>query len=267
MIAVISSVLAIMAAANASPARQPSLRQSSVLIRELGAADLASRVRALRQIRATPRLLKDPQVGQAMARILSADTDPLSRSSRIWHGPYNEDWAEFDASLAATLETNFGFADPGIARALVRAPYQPQSAFAASIARQGGAVVPELEVLLARGVPTVKAQAVGVFGFMLADRRDRKLLHPLSAAQKDLVRAAVLAGTRDESLVVRDAAVLSLGLGGDSADIGLLRRIAATDPSCAQNPKGITICWQALQAIQKIKARAKRRPGGVTVTP
>src|SRR5579883_208489 len=263
MIAVASSMLAIMAAASASPARQPPPRQSSALIRELGAAGLASRVRALRQIRATPRLLQDPQVGRAMAKILSADTDPLPHSSRIWRGPYNEDWAEFDASLAATLETNFGFADPDIARALVRASYQPQSAFAASIARQGGAVVPELEVFLARGVPTVKAQAIGVFGFMLADGRDRKLLHPLSAAQEDLVRRAVLAGARDKSLVVRDAAVQSLGFGGDTADIGLLRRIAATDPSCAQNPKGITLCRQTLQAIQKIEARAQRGPAGV----
>jgi len=98
---------------------------------------------------------------------------------------------------------------------------------------------------------------------MLADGRDRKLLHPLSAAQEDLVRRAVLAGARDKSLVVRDAAVQSLGFGGDTADIGLLRRIAATDPSCAQNPKGITLCRQTLQAIQKIEARAQRGPAGV----
>lgn len=239
---------------------QPALSEAArALLVRLGSPEINVRVGALDQIGSSPKLLQSKSFGRAMAAVLAADTDPFSRSSRIWRrGGLSEGWAEFDARLADMLRTNYGFRDPLIATALVRSPYIPQSAFAADIGKQGALVLPQVRSLYARGGPVVKAQAVGVFGFMLLGQRDKRLLHPMTAAQSAGVRAAVLSALRDKNYAVRSAAVQALGYGGIPEDIPLLRRIAASDPSCSTNPRGMNLCWQALQSVKRIAARQKR---------
>ena len=249
--------------AGAQKLTPPGLSEAArALLVRLGSSEINIRAGALDQIASSPKLLQSKSFGRAMAAVLAADTDPFSVSSRIRRGGLSEDWAEFDARLADMLRTNYGFRDPLIATALVRSPYIPQSAFAADIAKQGALVLPQVRSLYALGGPVVKAQAVGVFGFMLRGQRDKRLLHPVTASQSADIMAMVLSAVRDKNVAVRSAAVQALGFGGDAGDLPLLRHVAATDPSCAKFPKAMNICWQALQAIQKIEARAKPRPRG-----
>lgn len=227
------------------------------LIAQLGSPSLATRADVLARIKGSAALLRNLAVGRAMAGVLSADTDPLSRSSRVWKGPYGEGWAEFDAELLGVLQRNYGFRDPVIAQAMARAPYLPQSAFARAVATQGAALLPDLLVLLKEGVPVVRSRVIGVFGFMLAGQREGKLLHSLSPAEERFVKRSVLKAARAPDYVVRCAAVQSLGVGGDRGDIPLLRRIAARDPGCAEAPR-VNICAQADRAIATILKRAGR---------
>jgi hypothetical protein len=227
------------------------------LIAQLGSPILAARAGALTRIKASPPLLRNLAVGRAMAGVLGGDTDPLSRSSRVWKGPYGEGWAEFDAELLGVLQRNYGFRDPVIARAMVRAPYLPQSAFGRAVAAQGAPLLPDLLVLLRKGVPVVRSRVIGVLGFMLAGQRAGRLLHPLSPADEKIVKGCVLKAARAPDYVVRYAAVQSLGLGGNRGDIPLLRGIAASDPGCAEAPR-VNICAQAGRAIAAILKRTGR---------
>lgn len=225
---------------------------------QLGSASLPQRVAALRHIEASPGLLKSLAAGRVMAAVLSADTNPLDRSSRVWHEGYSERWAAFDSALTAVLARSYGFSDPRIRRALVFAPYDPQSGFARRVASQGSEVLGDILQLWSGGTEPVRARAVGVFGFLLELARAGLLKHPLSARQSAMVRDDLRAALRSPKYAVRYAAVGALGRAGGTSDLPLLRRVAATDPSCAAAPRAINVCVQAWRAIWEIQ----RREGG-----
>src|SRR5690348_3900431 len=96
---------------------------------------------------------------------------------------------------------------------------------------------------------TSGAQAIGVLGFMLERLRKGNLKHPLSARQAALARREILAAARDRDFLMRSTAVQALGVGGELVDVPLLRRIATSDPTCAEAPRSMNICWLARQAI------------------
>jgi hypothetical protein len=140
-----------------------------------------------------------------------------------------EGYGEYVAHLVGAV-AEFA-AQPGQQRALdvlVHSPYNADSEFAEWLGERGDAVVPSVMDLWHSDLDGYRETAVGVFGRLL--RPDRKGA-PVSPANRNALRAALLSAARDKNASLRWQAVQSLGLVADREDIPLLEQIASSDPA------------------------------------
>lgn len=235
----------------------------AAILAKIKSHDPAVRAEGQRELAASPALLKNVAMGRSLADVMIADMKRARRAIRGEAPPLTEQRAELYSDLLGIVARAYGYRDPHIRRALVFGAYDPGSKFAYDLAGQGASVLPDALSLARDPIDLWRAQATGIFGYMLMRRREGRLKFPISAAQAAAIHAQLRAFARSGDSVERYTAVQALGFGGDAEDLSLLRHVAATDPSCAKFPKAMNICWQALQAIKKIEARAKPRPRGV----
>ena len=232
------------------------------VLSQIRSQDLAVRATGQRRLSASPRLLRVAGVAEALADVLTHDS-AVFRADYLRSQPAPEELAELNVELSDIMLKGYGFRNPYVSRAQILGAYVPMSRFSLFVATEGGRVLADVRALARDSISARRAQAIGIFGYMLMRRREGRLKFPISAAQAAAIHEQLRAFARTGDSVERYTAVQALGFGGDAGDLPLLRHVAATDPSCAQSPKGMTVCWQALQAIKKIEARAKPRPRGV----
>jgi HEAT repeat protein len=236
-------------------AAAPITRAQAAVLRDLYSTDLARRFRAQRRLAASRAMLANPAVGRLLAKVLNADTRRFRAAFAGRTPPLSEGWAEVDSELIDLVLHAYGLRDPAILKAIALAGYDPRSRLARIIAGQGARALPALRRLLADPLDPMRAQAIGVLGFMLQRQRQGRIRHPLTAAQEKWARGRLRAAARDRAITVRSTAVWALGLVGTPADIAVLRRIAGSDPACHPH-RSYDVCSQAQQAIAAIEKRA-----------
>lgn len=232
------------------------------ILRKVSSRDLRVREEGQRELAAAPAMLRNPAVGRALARVVAEDTQRF-RAAYLGKTPeLGEGLAELDTQLSVIIDKAFDFRDPYILRVQAFSGYVPQSKFAYEIAGQGARALSIVLDLSRDSLSPSRADAAGVLGFMLERQREGTIKHRLSPAQATTALAALVAAARDPSVDVRSAAVWGLEYGGTPAQIPLLRRVAASDPTCPQMPRRWgTVCGLAERSIRAIERRAaaKRR--------
>ena len=226
------------------------------ILEMVASRDLATRARGQRELVRDKRMLQNPAVGRALARVLAEDNRVIRANfSRGRETP--EGLAELDAELSDVVQKAFGFRDPFILRTMIFGAYVPQSAFAFDVAAEGARALPAVRRLLADPLEPWRAQAIGVLAFMLQRQAEGKIRHPLTAAQEKWARGRLRAAAQDRSIYVRSTAVWALGLVGTPADLAVLRHLASSDPTCHPQ-RSYDICSHAQRAIAAIEKRAAR---------
>lgn len=224
------------------------------ILEMVASRDLATRARGQRELVRDKRMLQNPAVGRALARVLAEDNRVIRADfSRGRETP--EGLAELDAELSDVVRKAFGFRDPFILRTMIFGAYDPRSAFAFDVAAEGARVLPAVRRLLADPLEPWRAQGIGVLAFMLQRQAEGKIRHPLTATQQKWARGRLRAAARGGSITARFTAAWALGLVGTSADLAVLRHIASSDPTCHPHHSN-DLCSQAQQAIAAIEKRA-----------
>ena len=148
--------------------------------------------------------------------------------------------------------------DQRVIEVLVRGGgYNYDSPWAVEVATQyGERVLPILHELHESDLTGRRYTAAGMFGMVLLHDEN------LPDATVRMAREAILRSTSDQDVVVRQAAITSLGQIGTLADIPLLERIVESDPYMSQmRPGRYPVRERASKAIQAIRARAPGGPG------
>lgn len=216
--------------------------------------DLATRARGQRELVRDKRMLQNPAVGRALARVLAED-NRITTANYARGRETSEGLAELDAEPSDVVQKAFGFRDPFILRTLIFGAYVPQSAFAFDVAAEGARALPDVGRLASAPLSPDRAQGIGVLAFMLQRQAEGKIRHPLTATQQKWARGRLRAAARDRFIYVRSTAVWALGLVGTPADIAVLRHIASSDPTCHPH-RSYDICSHAQRAIAAIEKRA-----------
>lgn len=218
--------------------------------------NLATRAKGQRELVRDKRMLRNPAVGRALARVLAGD-NRIFRANFSCGRETPEGLAELGAELSDVVQKAFGFRDPFILRALIFGAHDPRRAFAFDVSAEGARALPAVRRLLADPLDPWRAQAIGVLAFMLQRQAEGKIRHPLTAAQEKWARGQLRAAARDRSISVRFTAVWALGLVGTPADVAVLRHVAGSDPTCHPH-RSYDICSHAQRAIAAIEKRAAR---------
>lgn len=216
--------------------------------RDLVSSVLSTRVTAVERLLAVvdgePDLLEQPAIQDSVILALQLENDLIEQnltvvakgSASLLPEGYGEHYSRV-LDLANRLRSlNAGDdaqPDPRrgrLLRTLVRATYNPDSAFAQDLAREGETIAPDVVALLRSGNGPARWNAYALVANMLKSDDRRELKRGLSAKSRAQFRLAARDGLQDPAPDVRRFAVAAVVAAKDKDAIPLLRRMAETDP-------------------------------------
>lgn len=165
-----------------------------------------------------------------------------------------EGWGEYYAEVRGACQRYCDHSSPNYYAALVDGAYNEDNADIRELARDHGPAI--LNRLLERSmsdVSVMRAKAVRMLGVVAEFRQQ------FTAAQKGSIRRAVLRAVEDRSYPIREAGIFAMGTVGDTGDLPLLQRIAATDPNRVTTRTGrgaYPLREEAQRAVRRIGERA-----------
>lgn len=244
------AVLLLIASANISFAQQTAGFEQGVahLISELHSEKWSVRASAYERLLRNQTAIQKTEVRAALLDLLNQENHlTLSTAPE----PENEEqYAEYVASLGATVGSFADWKDPRELCILAQTSYNTDSPFAARLAAVGKPIIPCLAQMAVSERAGDRIKAVTLLIQIRATKQDLEL----KTVQE--IRALTIRVLRDPDDGVREFTVEALRDFGGEDMIPALQQVAETDP--APEVQGISTRKHALRAIAAIQKRTQK---------
>lgn len=242
------------------------LAQHQELVQRLGSSDLRTRMKAVTEIEervaSDPLVLTERTVQEAVVVLLERENARVSEHTASFQKTGKDELTEVYSEyysqvlgLANNLRKGGLLTNPGLVprlrRALVLGVYNPDSAFAKDLAREGEPIVSLVLELTQRPDGPSKWNGYHLIGELLANQEIRTLAVPLSDSSAASLRTAARAGLVDPAPDVRRSAVTAVLRAKDRGAIPVLERLAQSDPD--DRPGKYSVRSLAAEALRRLR--------------